>query len=174
MIGVEEMFKELLQPEYLHVLLNPFLTHGTALGIISLVLATLMRSRPAQVVALVLIALSCGSFWLVQHYGHLAYDRAYAMSYSDARGWLDLHESRAERYEWLFYGTALTAMAAILVPLKLKRAALPLVLLSLVLAVAALAASGWIAHAGGKIRHDEFRAGPPPEHVEAHEHQHEH
>jgi hypothetical protein len=43
---------------------------------------------------------------------------------------------------------------------------LPLVLVTLLFGIVVLGMGGYIAHAGGKIRHREFRTGPPPKEKE--------
>ena len=52
----------------------------------------------------------------------------------------------------------------IVVPVRWPKTLLPLAALTLLGALAVLGAGGWIAYAGGKVRHIEFRRGvPPPE-----------
>ena len=59
----------LSQPEYVQVPLNPLPIYGLAAGVLALVVGLAMRSRSAQVTALVVI-LSCAlSAWLVYQYG---------------------------------------------------------------------------------------------------------
>jgi len=171
---LQSWLSELTQPEYLHVLLNPLPTHGTALGVLVLLVALLLRNRPAQVAGLCVILLSCAAAWFVVRYGHQGYDRIYAISYADAQQWLDVHEQRAERFEWLFYGTAVLALLSLILPARLARTRNGVVALTLVSALFASAAGGWIAYAGGKVRHSEFREGPPPFEVESHADEHEH
>ncbi|MCG3147767.1 MAG: hypothetical protein PCFJNLEI_01208 [Verrucomicrobiae bacterium] len=156
----------LKQPEYLHVLLNPLPMYGLAMGLLALLLALLLRSRPARVVALVLVALSCASVWPVVRYGHGGYDRVSAMSNNEAKQWLDVHQHRADRAKYIFYLAGLLALAALAADWKFPRAALPLAVATLVLAVVSSGLGGWIAHAGGKVRHSEFRDGPPPNPIE--------
>ena len=63
------------------------------------------------------------------------------------------------------------AAAAILVPMKWPKSATPLTVLTLLLSFVVLGIGGYIAHAGGKIRHREFRNEPaPPVPVEHDEH----
>ena len=169
-VELKEWMQQLSQPEYRHILLNPLPTHGAPLGALMLAVALLLRSRPAQIAGLALIALSCLSAWMVVRTGHGAYDRVYAMSYDDAQAWLDLHAQRAEQFKWLLYATALVALAAIFMPRKFGQVILPLSIAALLLAVASSAAVGWVAHAGGKVRHSEFRDGPPPAGMETHDH----
>lgn len=164
----ELFFDKLQQPEYLHVLLNPLPVYGTALGSVGLLVALLLRSRPAQLVALVLIVISAASTWLVVRYGHLGYDRVYAMSYGDAQQWLDVHAKRGTNFAYAFYLLAALALAAIGVPSKYPKAAVWVAIATLVLAVLCAGIGGWIAHAGGAVRHKEFREGPPRQAVEPH------
>jgi hypothetical protein len=106
--------------------------------------------------------LTASTAWPVAYFGHEAYDRVYAMSNDPEQKWLNWHEHLAERIVWGFYATAALAAAALVGHWKsprLHRIALPL---TLVAAVAALGLSGFLAFVGGKIRHSEFRSGPPP------------
>jgi hypothetical protein len=83
------------------------------------------------------------------------------MSKTDAQQWLDVHMHRADIGSWAFYATAVFAATALVLPRFRPRTQLPLALATLVFAFAALAAGAWISHAGGKVRHSEFRDGPP-------------
>lgn len=149
MVDMHDLIQRLSQPEYLHVLLNPLPSHGTMLGIIVLVVALIARNRPAQVAALgVIFFVSCASVWWVIRYGHQGYDRVYAMSYSDAQAWLDLHAERAEQWKWIFYAAAFSALLGMLLPWKKPKTATPLAVTSLVLAILSGLAGGWIAPRG--------------------------
>lgn len=158
----EALLRELQQPEYLHVLLNPLPLYGLAIALFGLVAATSLGSRPAQVTALVLIFASAISAWPVAHHGERAYDRVLSMADDDGRAWLKAHEHRAEELIFLYYALAAVAVAAIFAPKKWPRSATPFVIVTMLLAVASLGAGAYIAHAGGKIRHREFRSVPPP------------
>lgn len=157
-----EFFQQLKQPEYVHVLLNPIPVYGTLCGILALMVALILRSRPAQIVAYVIVILSTLSAWPVSEYGEHAYDRVYSMSNSGAQQWLDVHVHRVDLGIYVFYATALVAAVAIVLPRFRPRTQTPLAIATLVLALVALATGGWISHAGGKVRHSEFREGPPP------------
>ncbi len=161
-------------PEYLHVLLNPLPVYGLLMGIIGLLIGFAMRSRQARVVALVIVLLSGLSAWPAAYFGDAAYDKIMSLSEDDKSGlrtdddgdlWLDAHVHRAERVLPIFYALAALAAAAIFVPLKRPRSERALGILTLLLAIAALTAGGWISYAGGRIRHKEFRTEPPPPHV---------
>lgn len=154
--------QDLSQPEYIHVLINPLPVYGLAMGMIGLIIALVQRSRSAQVATLALIVLSGAIAWPVVHYGEEGYDRVLSMSDDQGQAWLKVHEHRADELAWSFYVLAAVAAAAILAPMKWPKAATPLVLVTLVLSFVVLSLGGYIAHAGGKIRHREFRNGPAP------------
>jgi len=162
MTEFHELLQQLRQPEYVHVLLNPIPVYAMASGILALVVALILRSRSAQITALIVVVFAALSVWPVGEVGERAYDRVYSMSYKDAQEWLDVHAHRADLGEWVFYVTAVIAAAALVAPRFRPRTQVPLALATLVLALASLGVGAWISHAGGKIRHSEFRNGPPP------------
>jgi hypothetical protein len=160
-----------LSMEHVHVLLNHLPVIGLAMGIFALVLALLMRSRAAQIIALLLVLISAASAWPVNVTGQRAYKPMRGLVDDDGADWLDTHMTRAEKAAPAFYLLAALADAALLAPRKWPRAALPLTFATLALAVLCEGASGWIALAGGQIRHPEFRTeSPPAEPTEPHTH----
>ena len=161
---LQTFIRDLRQPEYIHVLINPLPVYGLAIGFIALIVALFLRSRPAQVTALVLIVITAASVWPVVHYGEEAYDRVLSMADNDGQAWLEEHEQRAEKLEYVFYALALLGAMAILLPKKWPATATPLAIATLILAAVSLGAGGYIANAGGKIRHREFRNERPPVH----------
>jgi uncharacterized membrane protein YoaK (UPF0700 family) len=152
----------LRQPEYLHVLLNPLPVYGLALGAVALAVTASLRSRPASVVALCVIFVSAISVWPVAEFGEQGEDRVESMSDRAGYAWLEEHKERAEKTEPFLYTTAILALAALLAPWKFPKTALPLSIATILLAFTALGLGTWAAYAGGKIRHKEFRTGPPP------------
>jgi hypothetical protein len=157
-----EFLAALRQPEYVHVLLHPLPIYGLAAGVFSLLLALVARSRSGRAIALVVIVLTAASAWLVARYGHAAYDRVYSLSNDDAQKWLNWHEYLGERIVWVHYATAAAAAAALLGLWKFPRLHCVALVLTLAGALAALGLGGFLAFVGGKIRHSEFRHGPPP------------
>ena len=152
----------LRQPEYLHVLLNPIPVYGLAAGLIALIAALLLRSRSAQIAAFVVILLSSSAAWPVYELGEQAYDRVLSMADEPGQAWLDEHMYRAEHLIWLFYVLAVLSAAGIALPIKWPKSSLLLAGTVAVLGAVVLGAGGYIAYAGGKIRHREFRSDPPP------------
>jgi predicted membrane channel-forming protein YqfA (hemolysin III family) len=151
------MLDELKRPEYIHVLLNPLPVYATAMGVIALAVALLQRSRPAQLTGLLIILIGCGSVWPVIEYGEKGYDRVYSMSNAAGQKWLDVHADRAHDAEWFFYVVAALAVASMLTNWKWPKAGRWLTWATLAAALVCVGLGGWIAHAGGKIRHTEFR-----------------
>ena len=157
-----QFLHELRQPEYVHVLLNPLPIYGLATGFLSLVLAWAARSRPAQSVALLLILLTALAAWPVAHFGRGGFDRVYAMSGPPAQQWLNWHAYLAGRIVWAHYTAAALAAATLFCLWRVPRWQRLAVGLTLTATVVALGLGGFLAFAGGKIRHSEFRDGPPP------------
>jgi disulfide bond formation protein DsbB len=166
---VETLLRDLRQPEYIHVLINPLPIYGLAISLIGLIVALFLRNRPAQVTALVTILIAAASAWPVVHYGEEAYDRVLSMADEDGQAWLEAHKQRAEELEYVFYALAALAASAIFLPKKWPATATPLVITTLILALISLGAGAYIANAGGKIRHREFRNRPPPRSTPAQE-----
>jgi hypothetical protein len=159
-------------PEYMHVLLNPLPVYGLAMGFIALLGALIWRNRGARIAALALIFVSGISAWPVRQYGEAAYDRVKAMADTAGDQWLDEHMARGEKLICAFYVLAALATAGMVLPVKWPRTVVPLGIATLVLAAANLGIGGYIAYAGGHIRHKEFRFEPaPPPRAEGH---HEH
>lgn len=159
---ISTLTQDLSQPEYIHVLINPLPVYGLLMALIGLIIALVQRSRRAQIMALLLIIFSGAIAWPVAHYGGAGYDRVLSLTNEQGALWLKAHAQRADRFIWFFYGLALLALGAILAPMKWAKTRLPLALATLVLAVVVLGMGGYIAYAGGRIRHAEFRNEPAP------------
>jgi len=155
------------QPEYIHVLINPVPVYGLAMAWLGLLAAIIMRSRAGQVTALALVFISAASAWPVAHYGEAAEDRVIALADDDGQAWLAEHAHRADNLIYVFYALAIVSATAIIAPRKWPTSGPALALATLILATAALGAGGYIAYAGGKIRHREFRNQPPPKNPSA-------
>ena len=157
-----QFLHELRQPEYVHVLLNPWPVYGLATGFFSLVMAWAARSRAAQAGALTLILLTALAAWPVAQFGHAAYDRVYAMSGPPAQQWLNWHAYLAGRIVWVYYAAAASAVGALFCLWRVPRWQQLSPVLTLTDTLAAIGLGGFLAFVGGKIRHSEFRDGPPP------------
>jgi hypothetical protein len=159
---IDAILRDLRQPEYLHVLINPLPVYGLTIALLGLVAALYLGTRGGQVTALVLIFACAASAWPVAHYGEAAEESVLAMADDDGQAWLKAHAHRADELICIFYALALVSAAAIFAPKKWPRTARPLAVVTLLLSIASLGAGVYIAHAGGKIRHKEFRNAPPP------------
>jgi hypothetical protein len=159
---MDTILRDLRQPEYLHVLLNPIPVYGLAIAWFGLIAATYLGSRGGQLTALVLIFASAISVWAVTRQGDLAYNPVLSMADEDGQAWLKAHAHRADKLIFLYYFLAAVSAGAIFVPKKWPRTARPLVFATMLLALVSLGAGTYIAYAGGKIRHREFRNAAPP------------
>ena len=163
---IDTILRDLQRPEYLHVLINPLPVYGLAIALFGLLVAIYLGTRGGQITALVLVFACAISAWPVAHYGEAAEDRVQAMADDDGEAWLKEHARRADKLVYVFYALALVAAVSIFAPAKWPKSARALALTTLVLGIVSLSIGSYIAHAGGKIRHREFRTAPPPKTVE--------
>jgi hypothetical protein len=168
MIGA--LFRDLRQPEYIHVLLNPLPVYGLLVGWVGLVIGLALRSRRAQIATLTLVLLSSISAWPVYEFGQQGYDRVLSMTDEDGEAWLDEHMHRAEDLIWVFYVLAALSAFAIAAPIKWPKSSVPLAVAVILLGAVTLGSGAYIAYAGGRVRHREFRNEPPPPKRSEHEH----
>jgi len=167
---IDSILRDLRQPEYIHVLINPLPIYGLAMGLLGLIVAFFLRSRRAQIVPLIIVMVSAASAWPVYEFGEQAYDRVLSMADEPGQAWRDEHRDRGEDCIWFFYGLAVLSAVALVAPRKWPRSATPLVASVILLSAVTLGFGGYIAYAGGKIRHREFRNVPPPPKKPDHEH----
>ena len=160
MIGA--LVRDLRQPEYIHVLLNPLPVYGLLVGWVGLVIGLALRSRRAQIATLSLVLLSSISAWPVYEFGQQGYDRVLSMTDEAGEAWLDEHMHRAENLIWVFYALAALSAFAIAAPIKWPRSSVPLAVAVILLGAVTLGSGVYIAYAGGRVRHREFRNEPPP------------
>lgn len=156
------MMEHLGKPEYIHVLLNPLPVYGLLMGWIGLFIAIFLRSWAAKITALSVVLISAASAWPVYEYGEQAYDRVLTMTDDAGHAWLDEHMHRGEQLIFVFYALAVLGAAAIVLPIKWPKSSGPLAITTLLLGAVALGMGVYIAQAGGKIRHKEFRNQSPP------------
>jgi hypothetical protein len=168
MIGA--LLRDLRQPEYIHVLLNPLPVYGLLVGWVGLVIGLALRSRRAQIATLTLVLLSSISAWPVYEFGEQGYDRVLSMTDEDGEAWLHEHMHRAEDLIWVFYVLAALSAFAIAAPFKWPKSSVPLAVAVILFGAITLGSGAYIAYAGGRVRHREFRNEPPPPKRSEHEH----
>ena len=159
---IDGFVRGLRQPEYVHVLLNPLPVYGLLISWIALIAALISKSRRAHIVTLILIFVTSISAWPVYEFGEEAYDRVLAIADDDGHAWLNQHRDRAQKLIYLFYAVAALSAVAIIVPSRWPKSSVPLALAVALLGAAAMASGCYIAYAGGKVRHREFRNEPAP------------
>jgi hypothetical protein len=159
---IDTLLRDLRQPEYIHVLINPLPIYGLAMAWVGLIVSLFLGSRRAQIATLAIVLISAASAWPVYELGQQSYDRVLSMADSDGQAWLDEHQDRAEDLIYFFYALALLSAVAIVAPMKWPKSSMPLALAVVLLATVTIGIGAYIAQAGGKIRHREFRNEPPP------------
>ncbi|HEY7002269.1 MAG TPA: hypothetical protein VH330_11060 [Candidatus Udaeobacter sp.] len=159
---METLLRDLRQPEYVHVLLNPLPVYGLLVGWLGLVVALILRSRRAQIVTLTLVLISSASAWPAYEFGQRGYDRVLSMADEDGHAWLDEHMHRAEKLIWIFYVLGALSAIAIAAPLKWPKFSVPLAVVVILAGAVTLGSGAYVAYAGGRVRHREFRNEPAP------------
>ena len=155
-------FDLLQKPEYIHVVLNHLPIYGTILGALALAVSLALRSRAAQITALVITLIAGASAYPVLLTGQRAYKTIRAVSDDTSAEWLDEHMDRAEKTIGAFYFLALVAIAGLLVPIKWPKTSFPLAAVTLSVALICSGLAVYIAQAGGRVRHAEFRPSESP------------
>ena len=166
----ESLLRDFRQPEYIHVLLNPLPVYGLLIGLIGLVLALILKSRRAQIATLTLVLIGSASAWPVYEFGEQGYDRVLSMTDEAGEAWLDEHRHRAENLIWVFYALAAVSAFAIAAPIKWPKSSMPLAVAVVLLGAVTLGSGTYIAYAGGRVRHREFRNETPPPKRSEYEH----
>jgi hypothetical protein len=151
------LLRDLQQPEYLHVLLNHVPITGLAVAVLGLAIALISRGRRAIVCALTMIAVCSAAAWPVYLTGKASYRTIRKVADDRGTDWLDEHMERADSWTIVYAGVFLFAVAGVLVPIRWKKLQVPFAIATLAVAIGGLAAGAYIAEAGGKVRHPEFR-----------------
>jgi uncharacterized membrane protein HdeD (DUF308 family) len=155
-------FDLLQKPEYIHVVLNHLPIYGTILGALALAISLVLRSRAAQITALIITLVAAASAYPVLVTGQRAYKAIRSIADDSGAEALDEHMDRAEKTIGVFYFLAALAIAGLIVPIKWPKTSF---LLSAVTLAVALICSGlaiYIAQEGGRVRHAEFRPSESP------------
>lgn len=167
---IDTLLRDLRQPEYIHVLLNPLPVYGLLVGWIGLLIAICLRSRAATIATLAIVLISAVSAWPVYALGEQAYDRVLTMTDDPGHAWLDEHRDRGEDLIYFFHALAVLTAIAIFAPIKWPKSSVPFAFAVLLLGAVVFGMGTYIAYAGGKVRHREFRNEPPPPLRPEHEH----
>src|SRR6516225_9089655 len=101
----------LRKPEYIHIVLNHLVIYGTILGALALAVSLVLRSRAAQITALIVTLIAAASAYPVLVSGQRAYKQIRSISDDPGAEALDEHMDRAEKTIVIFYLLALLALA---------------------------------------------------------------
>src|SRR5258707_14911492 len=103
---IDAILRDLRQPEYIHVLINPLPIYGLAMGLLGLIVAFFLRSRRAQIATLIVVLVSAASAWPVYEFGEQAYDRVLSMAHEPAGPGSADNGARGQVCIWFFFGLA--------------------------------------------------------------------
>src|SRR5438105_14983719 len=92
---IDTLLRDLRQPEYIHVLINPVPIYGLAMAWVGLIVSLFLGSRPAQIATLAIVLISAASAWPVYELGQQSYDRVLSMADCGAQAWVGEPEYRA-------------------------------------------------------------------------------
>ncbi len=150
-----------MTPVYFHAVSAHVLVLGLVLGIAALGLACWLRSREARLVALALIggcAVAAGPIYWA---GKQAYREVRGAVDEQGQAWLDLHLDRGDRVIWAYAALALITGGALLANRRRWQSEGRWVAAVGGATLVVIAAGGWTAQAGGRVRHPEFRPAEP-------------
>jgi hypothetical protein len=154
---------ELLEdPAYRHILLNHLPITGLVIACVVLVIGAALRQTAMLRVGLVLVAGTAGSSVFVGASGDDAYPAVFEVLDGDGRAWLDYHTHLADTWLPVLYANAVLAVIALGVGAVRRPLLLPATIVVTLVTLAGIGTAGWIAEAGGKIKHPEFRLDDPP------------
>ena len=155
-----ELLGEFLQdPAYRHVVLNHFPITGLLVAWVVLVAGLVFRRRETSRVGLALVAATAASALFVMSAGEAAYPAVYDALDGTGREWLDRHAALAGTWGRTLYLTLALALGALAASVWRPAWAGPAAIATALSGALALAATGAIADAGGKVRHAAFRPG---------------
>ena len=152
----------LLTPEHLHLALNHTPLIGLAIACIPLLIGLIRRDRSILFIGVLISLLCSASIPLVMESGEAA-----ALSFGDASPahalddagiqWIGTHSERADKVAVLVYAVLAASIVQFVLMWKWRR--FERIAGGVVLILCAISVLGviWVADAGGKIRHPEFR-----------------
>jgi hypothetical protein len=149
--------------EHLHVAVNHIPLIGLGFAVIPLLYAIITRQRPALIIGLLMMLVSSAALPFLMESGEGAAGRLGSGDLQwkldpDGTKWMAEHCERAEKAEILIYVVLAASAIGLIVLWIWRRWDRAISIAMLVLCVATIAVLLWVADAGGRIRHPEFRA----------------
>ncbi len=156
------MLAILTTPEHIHAVLNHLPLVGLLAAIPVLLVAAIVGNRATVIAGLLTMILFGSTMGLVMGSGEEAYERFEAGEIQpvlDEAGneWMHIHEERAHTWSKLVYATTGLAVVGLGFVIWKKPWSRYVAIAGIVLSVGCVAAMAYVAEAGGKIRHPEFR-----------------
>jgi hypothetical protein len=157
----------LFTPAHLHLALNHAPIIGIAVASLPVLIGILFHSRGALASGLLAVLCCVGTMPLIMETGEAARDGSFDGSTQpdlDKAGYdaLRQHAGRAKATAPVTYAAGILALVALLALIKFPRQAAWIGWAVLLANLLSVALAVWTAEAGGRIRHEEFRAYPSP------------
>ena len=146
-----------MKPEYIHILLNPYITHGLPFAALILLGGIILKNRSIINVGLAYVTIVCLLIYPTVEFGEWAGDRLSGTTTDIAKSWLDEHEKRAEFAAPFFYICAVLGISSIFTQYRNYKLAKTLTTITLIVALSLCALAGYVAYAGGRVAHIELR-----------------
>lgn len=143
------MFKELTQlwsslrdAEYLHLVLENLPLYGVFCGVLILVVAHFAGEAKSRLLALLLIAACCASVWPYLELRTTAKPRIVATRDPALEPLIEKQTARRASFKWAFYSMA--ALSGLTLVLQMAGKGRPLVIVTLIGALAIICLSAWL------------------------------
>lgn len=146
-----------LSHSHLHLLLNHFPISGLLIAWLLLLGAAIFKQRVVIGAALLLVAFCGGMAYPVHETGERAEDKAHKELDKTGQHWLQEHGDRADKIAKACYVLAGLAIVGLGLRLASPKLELPIAWFMVILTLATLLGTVWVADAGGKIRHPDLR-----------------
>lgn len=148
-----------------HVIVNHLPLIGIPTAALVLLTAVFVRSKELYRLGFLLMILFAGSVAVVMETGEAAaesfdHDPLALLLDEGGKRWIIIHNKRADQGVALIYAVAVAAVAGLWSTWKFPSWQHRMALGTFFVSLVTLAVCLWIADAGGRIRHPEFRIGP--------------
>ncbi len=158
-----DLLLEMLEdPVHRHVLLNHLPVVGLGTAWVFLVWTLVDWRWSSACFGLLLVAALSASTLLVTSAGDAAYPVIFDELDGPGREWLDYHTYLGDRWGWVIAANGLLAVLAIAAGHFREHLRRGVAAVIVVTTLIALVLAAFVAEAGGKIRHPEFRRSAPP------------
>ena len=152
-------------PEHIHLLINHLPLVGFGAAALALLYALIIKDKKSLMLGFLFTIIFGGATYFVIETGEAAHERFESPPLETLIGgegieWMEIHHERAETVSKLMYATAALGLIGLILGFTDTRRLFIVGFLALLMSLASVGAGMWVADAGGKIHHPEFRSTP--------------